>query len=280
MLRARNGTTAGRFGAHILLWVTSVFLILPIVWTLSTSLKTREHVYAYPPRVIPMPVTLENFAKAFVTQPLVRYIANSAFVGASTAVIGGAAAVFCAFALSRLKFRGKGVVMGLIVFTMMMPGLTNVVPLYRAYAALRLLDTYAGLVLVYVPGILAFSVFVIKNFFDQVPPSLEDAASIDGCSPFRTIVSIFVPLSAPALFAVSIINFVNRWNEFLLALVFTSRQVMRTLPVGIYNFIGFSYTDYGALSAAAVTAIAVPVTLFLSMKGRFINALMEGALKE
>jgi len=264
---------------HAFLILISVFMVLPILWTFATSIKPSEKILTYPPEIIPSQVVWTNYVNAFNTEPMFRYMLNSTIYAGGSTLIAVIIAALCAYALSRYKFKSKGFFIMFILFPMLMPGVTNLIPLYAGFSRLQMLDKYVTLIILYLPVLLPFSVWVMKNYFDSVPVALEEAAKIDGCTGLSVVTRIIMPLALPGILAISVINFVTIWNEFLTALIFTSSQTMRPVTVGIYNFIGFAGTEFGAMNAAAVSALIPVLIIFLLLREKFIGTMLEGAVK-
>lgn len=264
---------------HAFLIVLSIFMLLPILWSFLTSIKPMELINKFPPVIIPPEIVYKNYIRAYTSQPLLRFVGNSLFLAITSAVVALAISIFASYAFSRYNFKGKSFFIFFILFTMMIPGITNLIPIYTVFAKLKLINNYLAIIIIYLPGLLPFSVWVMKSFFDSVPVELEEAAFIDGCNRFNVIKKIVMPVSVPGLVAVTTINLVAIWNEFLIALLFTSQKNMRTMTVGIYNFIGFTTTDQGAINAAAFSGLLPVVVIFLLVRDKFMKSLMEGAIK-
>jgi multiple sugar transport system permease protein len=184
-----------------------------------------------------------------------------------------------AYPLARITFRGSQVVMFLIIAPMMIPGLVNLVPTYIVLAKLGLLDSYQGLILIYWVHALPMAIWVLRGFFQTIPHELEDAASVDGASRIRTLISIIIPLSQPALAAVALLVFLNAWNEFVIASITTSSAVLRTAQVFLYQTMTEVGVNWGEMMASAL-AINMPVlALYLILQRRFIAGLTAGAIR-
>lgn len=270
---------AGTVFTHTFLILLSFFMLLPIVWSFLTSIKPTELINKFPPVIIPPEIVYKNYIRAYTSQPLLRFVGNSLILAVCSAVVALIISVLAAYVFSRYKFKGKAFFIFFILFTMMIPGITNLIPIYTVFSKWKLINNYLALVILYIPGLLPFSVWVMKSFFDSVPVELEEAAFIDGCNRLNVISRVVLPVSIPGIVAVSTINLVSIWNEFLIALLFTSEKNMRTMTVGIYNFIGFTTTDQGAINAAAFSGLLPVVVIFLLVRDKFMRSLMEGAIK-
>ena len=166
-----------------------------------------------------------------------------------------------------------------IVAPMLIPGITNLIPLYSVYTRLGLDDTYIGLILLYIPGTLSFATIVMKNYFDGLHYAIEEAALIDGCSRVSVVWRVVLPVVAPGLLAIFIVNFVTIWNDFMITLIFTRSNEMRTLTLTIYNMIGTATVKQGPLSATAFMTLLPALGIFLLCRKRFIGTMLDGAVK-
>jgi ABC-type glycerol-3-phosphate transport system permease component len=255
-----------------------VLALLPFAWALLTSLKLEHQIYAYPPEVIPNPVTLDNYAGEFVGG-LAQGLFNSAFVSFFAVILTVSAASLAAYPLARLRFRGSQLVLFMIIAPMMIPGLVNLVPTYLILAALGLLDTYLGLILLYWVGSLPIAVWILRGFFQTVPRELEEAAVVDGCSRLQVLTRIMLPVSRPALVTVALLAFLQAWNDFIIASIITTSAEMRTAQIFLYANIGDVEVNWGGLMAAALVVSLPVVLLFLFLQRSFISGLTAGAVK-
>lgn len=264
---------------HLFFIFLSLVTIIPIFWTLSTSLKSESLIRAIPPVFIPPKLELINYSNVFRRQPFGRYIINTVINAGGAVILAAIFGTLAAYAFSRYKFRGKNLLFGAVLFTLLVPGLTNLIPLYDIVSKWGILDTYHCMILLLIPGMLPFTIMIMKNFFDTIPKELEEAAYIDGCNTLGTLFRIIAPLAMPGLIAVVLINFVGGWNDFFINLIFTSSTEMKTITSGLYNFIGFCGTDYGILSAAAFICMIPPIIIFITLRERFMSGILEGAVK-
>lgn len=258
--------------------IVMVGALLPFVWALLTSLKLERQVYAFPPQLLPNPTTLYNYAQA-VNHGLLLALFNSAFISLVTVALTIGAGSLAAYPLARIQFRGSQVALFLIIAPMMIPGLVNLVPTYIVMAKLGLLNSYAGLILIYWVHSLPMAIWILRGFFHTLPQELEDAAAVDGASRPRILWSIVLPLSQPALAAVALLVFLNSWNEFVIASIMTSSAVMRTAQVFLYLNMTDVGVNWGEMMASGL-AINLPVlALFLLLQRRFIAGLTAGSLR-
>jgi multiple sugar transport system permease protein len=264
---------------HLFLGFLSIVVLLPIVWTFSTSIKDKSLITRTPPVLIPPNMEFGNYIDVFRRQPFGRYILNTLIDAGGAVLLGALFGTLAAYAFSRYEFRGKNVLFGAVLFTLLVPGLTNLIPLYGMMTSWGLLDSYTAMILLLTPGMLPFTILIMRNFFDSIPKELEEAAAIDGCNTAMTLWKVIVPLAAPGLVAVVLINFVGGWNDFFINLIFTSSTEMKTITSGLYNFIGVSGTNYGDLAAAAFIGMIPLIVLFLLLRERFMTGMLEGSVK-
>jgi multiple sugar transport system permease protein len=262
----------------------ALFAALPMVWMVSTAIKPRSDVFREPTTVIPTNATLENFRR--VTEPLTpsgryfgTYFLNSTIVSVASSLFSVMIAAPAAYAFSRFRFPGKQVAYFAILARNMFPLIVFLIPLFTLMTSLQLINTYAGLIIAYLTFTLPLSIWLLKGFFDGIPPELERAARIDGCTRFGAFVRIILPLTTPGLAATVIYSFVQAWNEFPYALNLAYSTQMRTLPVGMTFFFSENQSDWTGLMATAVI-ISVPVVIiFMILQRYFVSALTQGAVK-
>ncbi|MCC6179573.1 MAG: carbohydrate ABC transporter permease [Chloroflexi bacterium] len=267
-----------RIATYATMALVAIVSVLPFVWAFLTSLKVERQVYAFPPELLPNPVTGYNYLRA-IDHGLLLALFNSAFISSTTVLLVLAAGSLAAYPLARLSFRGSQVVLFLILVPMMIPGLVNLVPTYIMMAKLGLLDSYTGLIVIYWVHSLPLAIWILRGFFQQLPRELEDAASVDGASRPRILWTIVLPLSQPALAAVALLVFLNAWNEFVIASIMTSSALMRTAQVFLYLNMTDVGVNWGEMMASGL-AINLPVlALFLLLQRRFIAGLTAGSLK-
>jgi multiple sugar transport system permease protein len=258
--------------------VTAVF-VLPQLWLLSISLKTRAGVYEYPPRLISSVSSLGNYRFVLAHTQVPSYLWNSARVAIAATLLTMAAGVPAAYALSRERFRQRRrIVSGLLLAQMVSP-LVLLVPLYGLVSALHLVDTHAGLVLVYAAMQLPFTIVVLKTFFDALPPSLFEAAVLDGASRAYTLRRVALPLIGPGLASVAIFNLAAYWSEFGLALVLLDSQQHFTVPLGLFSFQSGYETEWQLVAAAAFIGLVPVMAAFLMLQRFFVAGLTAGAVK-
>ena len=253
--------------------------LAPQLWLFSLSLKSKAGVYEYPPRWFPAEGSLANYRFALTQTQVPWYLWNSAIVAALSAAVTLAVAVPAAYVLSRERFHGKRPLMAALLAVQMVSPVILLVPIYGVIERLGLIDTRAGLILVYAAMQVPFTVWVLKNFFDAVPRSIFEAARLDGASRARTLWTIVLPLVAPGLGAAAIFNLAAYWSEFSLALVLLDSQERFTMPLGLFSFQSAYETDWQLLAAASFIALVPVLAAFIFLQRFFVAGLTAGAVK-
>jgi multiple sugar transport system permease protein len=277
MNRAASSRVRVRYG--LALAAVAAAFVLPQLWLLSISLKTRAAVYEYPPRLLSAGSSFSNYRFVLEHTQVPWYLWNSARVAAIATLLTMIAGVPAAYSLSRERFRHRQrVVSGLLIAQMVSP-LVLLVPLYGLVSALGLLDTHAGLVLVYGAMQLPFTIVVLKNFFDALPPSLFEAALLDGASRVYTLRRVALPLVGPGLASVAIFNLAAYWSEFGLALVLLDSQQRFTVPLGLFSFQSGYETEWQLVAAASFIGLVPVMAAFLLLQRFFVAGLTAGAVK-
>lgn len=266
------------YGLVILIFVWCVF---PLYWAFVSSIKPDRDLFEKNPTFIPRRITFENYVKVFKERPFHVNIKNSIIVAGVTTILSLAVGSLSAYSIARIKFRGKKIVMSLILSVSMFPQISILGSIFLILRALKLINTYTGLILPYTAMNIPLTVWVLQNFFRELPKEIEEAAFIDGASKFRTLWSIVLPMSAPGLVATGLLTFIASWNEFLFALTFMQRPNLYTVPVAIALFKGASQYEipWGQLMAAAVIVTMPLVILVLIFQNRIIAGLSAGAMK-
>jgi multiple sugar transport system permease protein len=266
-----------RFYSFIALFLT--IIIFPFYWELNTSLKKPDAIFGSFSEFWPSDLTLESFKLVFTNRPFEGFLWNSFVISSLTTIFAISIASFCAYAVARLKFKGKSIILGLVLAVSMFPQISTISPIYMFMKAMGLRDTYLGLVIPYITFALPLAIWNLTTFFREIPYSLEEAARIDGASPMQTFFKIIVPLAAPGTFTTAILVFIAAWNEFLYALTINTKDIRKTVPVAITMFQG-QYTIPWGETAAATVIVTVPlIILVLIFQKRIVAGLTSGAVK-
>jgi ABC-type glycerol-3-phosphate transport system permease component len=261
--------------AIVLLVCASAF---PFYWTIVASF-TPEHRLFQAPSLFPRELVLDHYRALFTERNFWIPIRNSLIVAGSTTIFCVAVGALCAYALARLQFRGKSLLLGFILAVGMFPQISVVSPLYLLLRELRLINTYPGLVLPYLTFAMPLTVWLLVGFFRQLPAELEEAALVDGAGRLRAFAEVILPLAVPGVATTAILTFVYSWNEFLFALSFTLGPERQTVPVAIALFRGQYQVPWGQILAAALVATAPVTLLVLGFQRRIVQGLTAGAVK-
>lgn len=266
-----GATTWVRRGSQYL-WIVLLlaFFVTPLLWMVSTSFKTAGEIYTANGPFFPIHWTLRNYHVALATG-VGRMFLNSTIVAVSTTVVALLFAVLSSYAVSRLLFRGRKLVLISMILSQLIPLSVLIVPIYQIMAQLNLLDEFPSLVIAYLTFSIPVAVWFLRSFFLSVPAEIEEAARVDGCSTFGAFVRIVIPLIVPGLIATGIYVFVTVWQELMFAITFLTTPSMYTLPAGVILFIGQHGTNFGAVMAAATIMSIPPSILFLLMQKRLIS---------
>jgi multiple sugar transport system permease protein len=283
--RPKSGTRRRleRFLGDALIRVALVVFVLwtlaPVAWMVVSSLLNQVALTSVPPDLSPGAFTLDNYRGVLTTGgSLVPAFRNSLIISFLTTGIALTLGSAAAYAIARLGVPGGDKIALLALATQMFPGIVIIIPLFIVLSRLGLIDTYAGLVVVYLSFVLPIVIWVLKGFFESIPPELEKAAAIDGASTWQTFTRIVLPISLPPLFATGIFAFIESWNEFMFAIILT-RLHTKTVPIAISEFAGQYQTAVGQMVAAAALA-SVPVILLAMIFRRYIlMGFAEGAIK-
>ena len=269
---------AGKAVVLMLQLLLAVVVLLPFFWMLSVSLKPATEPFAIPARLWPDHPTVDNYVTAF--RPEFRqYFLNSVIVSAATLAITIPLALLAAYSFTRLQMRLLSVFLVLIIVAQMFPSSAIIIPLYKMVKSAGLLNTYTALVIAYITVTLPVAIWMLRGFLAKLPGTLEEAAAIDGATPLQAFFQIVVPLCRPGIVATAVFVLIVTWQEFLFALSFTSTKEMRTLPVGVNDYIGQYGIRYGELMANAVM-ISLPVVIaFFFLQRHFVAGLTQGAVK-
>lgn len=266
--------------SRVLLYLAIIFIcfiaVFPYLWMVLVSLKDR--VLVYQPGVIFFTPTFENYVQIFTTRDLGTYLINSAIVASLNCAISLMLGSFTAYALARYNFRGREKYAMFLTFIRILPAVASVIPIYVIAAALRVLDTHAVLITVYLLFNIPFTVLMMRGFFEEIPVEIEDAARVDGCTRLQVLWRVVVPLARPGLVATAIFCIINAWNEFLYAMLLTTFKAS-TMPTIVQMFKMVSGVNWGEMSAVGTVA-TLPVIIFaMIVQKQMVRGLSFGAVK-
>ncbi|MGW6936296.1 carbohydrate ABC transporter permease [Lentzea sp. NPDC054927] len=272
-------TTGKKWGWGLLNAVVVIYALIPVLWILSLSFKSSKTLADG--NFIPREWSLENYQNIFSTSEFTRALINSigiAIIATAIAVVFGTMA---AYAIARLDFPGKNLLVGVSLLIAMFPQVSLVSPLFEIERSMGLFDTWPGLILPYITFALPLAIYTLSAFFREIPWELEKAAKMDGATPGQAFRRVIAPLAAPGVFTTAILVFIFCWNDFLFAISLTSTEQSRTVPVALSFFTGSSqFEDPAGSIAAAAVVITIPIILFvLFFQRRIVAGLTSGAVK-
>ena len=275
----------GLWLAHLRRSPLLLFLLLytvlaggPFLWVASMSLRTTPEIFAHP-YALPSPLHWEKFAEAWTRSNYSTYFWNSTIVVVTAVVLLTVIGAMVAHCLARYHFRGNRLARFVILSGLILPPQLLILSLFQILLEFNLYNTLTGLILVYVAGHLAITVYILEGFFAQIPQDLFDAARIDGYSDLEIFWRITLPIGAPALFTTVTLNFIILWNEFLYAVVLLTEDDKRTLPLGIMHFMGSHQLDIGMLATGLMIAIAPIILLYAFFSETMIKGMTAGAVR-
>jgi multiple sugar transport system permease protein len=266
----------------IIIAAVVIVAMIPVLWILSLSLKSPATVGDG--RIIPQEWTFDNYEALFqggFDSPLLRPLINSIAIALIATVIAVSLASLTAYAIARLDFPGKSLVLGGALAISMFPAISVVGPLFDMWRSLGLYDTYPGLIIPYLTFSLPLAIYILVAFFREIPWDLEEAAQVDGATPFQAFRRVILPLAAPGVFTAAILVFIFAWNDFVFAISLTSSNSSRTVPAAIAFFTGESqFTAPTGNIAAAAVLVTIPIIIFvLIFQRRIVAGLTAGAVK-
>jgi N,N'-diacetylchitobiose transport system permease protein len=279
MVQSKLTRALERFATHTVLLVFCALFLFPVAYTLMTSLKSKGEVLTRPPTFFPSQIRLESYETVFNSNMVRYHIPNTLINSLGSSVLTIVIATLAGYTFSRYRFRGSRVLQLAILGLIMIPGITNLIPLYRMASDFKALNTHEFIILVYTAGGLPFSIWIIKSFLDAIPIELEEAAFIDGCTPLEALRRVVAPLAAPGILAAFMLMFVDTWNEFLAALVLISQETAKTATVGLYAFQTSFETAYHVWTAACILIMVPALLVFLLLHRTFFEAMLQGAVK-
>ncbi|RZU01957.1 carbohydrate ABC transporter membrane protein 2 (CUT1 family) [Kribbella rubisoli] len=257
-----------------------IFLGFPLLWLISSSLKSPREFASVTPSILPKHVDFSNYTDALNEQGLVRGLGNSLQISVYSTILVLIVALPVSYALARFRSRLRPLTNGWILVSQVFPVILIVIPLFMILRPLHLTNTIPGVVIVYMVWSLPFALWMLQGYVAAVPRELEEAASVDGASRLRTIVSIVMPLLRPGLIATAMFTFISAWNEFFFALVLLQDPQLKTLPLVLARFVGAEgQVQFGPLAAASVLATVPSLVFFAFLQRRLTSGLLSGAVK-
>ena len=262
--------------------VMVIFILGPIYWMVKSSFQTNFEIRAIPPMWLPTQINFDAYESARTLLPLDIYLRNSLIVSLETAILATSVACMASYVLARFRFPGATLILVTILFTQLIPPITRVFPIYFLIQDLDLLDSRTGLILAYMGFSVPYGVLLLRGYFKtSVPPELEEAALIDGCSWFGAFVRVVLPISLPGITAIGVFTFLGAWNDFLWASLLLNRREAKTIQVGLADFTSelSGVQHINAFMAACVIASIPALLLFFLVQRNIVSGLSAGAVK-
>ncbi|HSV56484.1 MAG TPA: carbohydrate ABC transporter permease [Magnetospirillaceae bacterium] len=249
-------------------------VLFPFLWMLSSSFKTQVDIIAWPPRFLFNPV-LDNYVRVLQEQNFLRYFLNSTIVGSLAVAFSLLLGLPAAYSIARYRQKRLSV---LILVARLMPGISFLMPWYIIFSRLRLMDSYIALILSHMLIVLPVVVWIMSSYFESIPFEMEESAMVDGATRQRAFFSIILPVSSPGIVTAVTLSFIFSWNNFMFSQVLSMERT-RTLPIAVFNFVGYAEIDWGAVMAAAVTIMAPAIVLTMIFQKYVVKGLTMGAVK-
>jgi ABC-type glycerol-3-phosphate transport system permease component len=280
-----NGQKTKEKSPGILVYVVLVcgvlIVVLPLLWMASTALKTMAEITGSNEiNIIPREPTLAAFLSIWKDYPMLAWFKNSSLVVVFSTIVSIVFSTLAGYGTSRFRFRGRGALLAFLLVTQMFPSIMMLIPYYKVLQTIGLINTLAGLIVVYVSFTIPMLTWMMMGYFDGIPRELDEAALIDGCSRFRTFRQIILPLTLPGLISAAIYAFIQGWNEYMFALILMTNDTLKTLPVGIGQMNGFYRIMWNDLMAASIVSSIPLLLIFLFLQKYFVSSLTAGAVKQ
>ncbi|HUB69990.1 MAG TPA: carbohydrate ABC transporter permease [Acidimicrobiales bacterium] len=274
-----RGSKPGRVVTRLAFGWVVVILLAPFVVMALTAVTGNRAIAVLPARWIPKQVAWSNFTSAFTAVPLARYFLNSTIIAGGSTVLNAFAAVPAAFALARLRFRGRRAFLLFIIATQMISPIVLLIAAFKLMVVLHMINTYWALIFMDGSVSLPITIWIMTAYFSGIPQEIQDAATLDGIGNWRILVDHFIPLGIPGIVTALVFSFVIAWNEFLFALTFVTNPTIRPLTTGIYAFVGEAEIQWNYLMAASLLSIVPVLLIFLGIQKRLAAGLVAGAVK-
>lgn len=262
-------------------FVVMAVIVFPVLWMVLSSMRPSSQLTSQLSwSSLFDGVSFDAYQRLFATSSFGTYLRNSIIVSSISTVLTVLISSFAGYALSRYAFKGRAVLLLLILATQLLPFVVLVTPLYLAFSELRLVNSYPGLVLVYVAMTLPLAIYLMTGYFNTIPRVLDEAARIDGCSTIDIVFKVIVPVAVPGIVTVAITAFIATWEEFLFASVLMTTDKLKTVQVGVAGFFGEYSTDWSLVMAASTVAAIPTILLFFFVQKRLVSGMSAGSVKE
>ena len=275
----KSRAMVGSAVAYVVSLLLVVLIGFPLLWMLVSSFKPAAQLFVSPPRLLPSTLTLDWYRNVMLQSDAPTYFRNSLVIGAATTAICLSIGTLAAYGVTRFEFPGKRVFLIGALLSYVFPAIVLFVPIYMIINSLGLIDTLAGVVIAHTILTFPFALWMLRSFFIAIPREIDEAAWVDGASYFMTFVAIILPLALPGVFSVGVFVFVLSWNEYLFAGVLITSGSLKTIPVGISEFITSFDVRWGEIMAMGALATMPVIALFLAVQRFFLRGVIAGAIK-
>ncbi|GFN33893.1 putative ABC transporter permease protein YurM [Paenibacillus curdlanolyticus] len=279
---ATSRTAARKIGSavlYIVLIAIAILQLLPLVWLLFFSLKNSQEIFDLAPFALPRHPKWENYSDVWSSGNIDRYFINSVVVTLGSVVLTILLASFVTYAVTRMRWKLSSFVLGIFMLGMMIPVHSTLIPLYNLYEKLDFINKYHSLIVSYTAFNLPITIMIMLGFYAVLPKEVEEAAIMDGCSINRLFFQIILPMTMSVMMTAAIINMIYNWNEFIFVNTFISSDSLKTLTVGVQNFIGQYQANWGAIGATLMISILPIMVVFLLLSNRIVEGLAAGSVK-
>ena len=270
----------GKLRLYIIYIIVAAFFLFPILWTLSMSLKSVQELYEVPPSLLPDRPMFENYEHVLIQSQFLRAIGNSLLISLFTILGTLFVSIPAAYCFSRMRFRGSKTLQFIILMFQMISPLVVVVPLYQYFSKINMLNTFSGVIMICIAISAPFQVWFLKGFMDTIPKALDEAATIDGCTPMMTLTRVILPVIAPGILSSVLLIFISSWSQFIVPYILIDKTSMMTVAVRLVNLQSSLHeitTHY--LAAASIVSIFPIILIFATLQRYIVSALTAGAVK-
>lgn len=265
---------------YLPLFLLLLFALLPYIWTILSSIKPESELFTRQIHYLPQSPTFQNYISLFKFTNFSKYLTNSIIVALFTVLVAITVSTLAAYSFARFSFPMKNILLLIVLITTMFPKILLIIPLFKIFAFLKMMNTYTALILAHSTFTIPFSVWMLTGYLKMIPKQLDEAAWMDGCTKTQVLFKIILPIMAPGLAATIAYIFIQSWNDYLYAVMFTSDLTVRTLPVGLKMFMGKFEINYGWLTAGGVVTSLPIVLFFFLVQKHLVKGLTAGAVKQ
>lgn len=277
MKKMMNNLSFGRVLIYFFLILGAVIMIFPFYWMITGAFKSHVEIGQYPPLWWPTTFNFDNFKIAFEMAPFVTYFKNSVIAMVGSVSLCAFTTILASFAFSKLNFPGKHVIFGLLLGMMMIPFEMIIITNFRTIIDIKIYNTIFALIIPFTSSI--FYTYILKGFFDSIPDSLYQAARVDGCSNWKYLWRVMVPIARPSLVTIILLNAIASWNSFMWPMLAVVERDLRTLPFGLYAFVSEGGAETQLMMAASTIIVVPMIILFLFARKQIVNGVARGGLK-